>query len=132
MYGIDFERYRVAANLMIIAGGVSASIDFLYAIITVLRHQSSATKPYLITFAFALVVPTALIWIIGLDGAVIGYLASMTLLLTLLASSTTASGKTSRSATVRRSALDARRCDAAGVTPLLRCPRATRGGPRGA
>lgn len=84
MYGIDFERYRVAANLMIIAGGVSASIDFLYAIITVLRHQSSATKPYLITFAFALVVPTALIWIIGLDGAVIGYLASMTLLLTLL------------------------------------------------
>lgn len=85
MYGVDFERYRTAAYLMIAAGGVSAAIDFLYAIITVLRHQESATKPYLITFAFALVVPTALIWIMGLGGAVIGYLASMVLLLVLLA-----------------------------------------------
>lgn len=85
MYGVDFERYRTAAYLMIAAGGVSAAIDFLYAIITVLRHQESATKPYLITFAFALVVPTALIWIMGLGGAVIGYLASMALLLVLLA-----------------------------------------------
>ena len=85
MYGVDFERYRTAAYLMIAAGGVSAAIDFLYAIITVLRHQESATKPYLITFAFALVVPTALIWVMGLGGAVIGYLASMVLLLVLLA-----------------------------------------------
>lgn len=85
MYGVDFENYRTAAYLMIAAGGVSAAIDFLYAIITVLRHQESATKPYLITFAFALVVPTALIWVMGLGGAVIGYLASMVLLLVLLA-----------------------------------------------
>ena len=85
MYGVDFERYRTAAYLMIAAGGVSAAIDFLYAIITVLRHQESATKPYLMTFAFALVVPTALIWVMGLGGAVIGYLASMVLLLVLLA-----------------------------------------------
>lgn len=84
MYGLDFERYRTAAYLMIAAGGVSAAIDFLYAIITVLRHQESATKPYLMTFAFALVVPTALIWVMGLGGAVIGYLASMVLLLVLL------------------------------------------------
>ena len=85
MYGVDFEKYRTAAYLMIAAGGVSAAIDFLYAIITVLRHQESATKPYLITFAFALVVPTALIWVMGMGGAVIGYLASMVLLLVLLA-----------------------------------------------
>ena len=85
MYGVDFEKYRTAAYLMIAAGGVSAAIDFLYAIITVLRHQESATKPYLITFAFALVVPTALIWVMGLGGAVIGHLASMVLLLVLLA-----------------------------------------------
>lgn len=85
MYGVDFEKYRVIAHLMIVAGGVSAAIDFIYAIITVLRHQSSATKPYLITFAFALVVPSALIWLMGLEGAVLGYLASMILLLGLLA-----------------------------------------------
>lgn len=84
MYGLDFEKFRTLAYLMVIAGGVSAAIDFLYAIVTVLRHQSSATKPYLITFAFALVVPTALIWLFDLTGAVIGYLASMTLLLALL------------------------------------------------
>lgn len=85
MYGVDFEKFRTAAYLMIIAGGVSAAIDFVYAVITVLRHQSSATKPYLITFAFALVVPAALIFIMGLNGAVIGYLASMSLLMVLLA-----------------------------------------------
>ena len=45
MYGIDFEKFRALAYLMIAAGGVSAAIDFLYAIITVLRHQDSATKP---------------------------------------------------------------------------------------
>lgn len=84
MYGIDFEKFRTLAYLMIAAGGVSAAIDFLYAIITVLRHQDSATKPYLVTFAFALVVPTALIWLLGLTGAVVGYLASMLLLLVLL------------------------------------------------
>lgn len=85
MYGLDFEKFRALAYLMVIAGGVSAAIDFLYAIVTVLRHQSSATKPYLITFAFALVVPTVLILLFGLTGAVVGYLASMTLLLALLA-----------------------------------------------
>ena len=84
MYGIDFERYRTLAYLMVVAGGVSASIDFIYAIITVLRHQESATKPYLVTFAFAAVVPTLLIWLLGLTGAVVGYLASMALLLALL------------------------------------------------
>lgn len=84
MYGVDFEGYRAIAYLMVIAGGVSAAIDFLYAIITVLRRQESATRPYLITFAFALVVPTVLIWLMGLTGAVAGYLASMVLLLALL------------------------------------------------
>lgn len=84
LYGVDFERYRVLAYLMVVAGGVSATIEFLYAIITVLRHQRSATRPYLITFAFALIVPTALIWAFGLTGAVMGYLGSMILLLTLL------------------------------------------------
>ena len=84
MYGVDFEAYRGIAYLMIVAGGVSAAIDFLYAIITVLRRQSSATKPYAITFAFSLVVPTALIWLTGLTGAVAGYLASMVMLLVLL------------------------------------------------
>ncbi len=84
MYGVDFEAHREIAYLMIVAGGVSAAIDFLYAIVTVMRRQSSATKPYAITLAFSLMVPTMLIWLMGLTGAVAGYLASMVLLLALL------------------------------------------------
>lgn len=84
MYGVDFEQFRTLAYLMVIAGGISAAIDFLYAIVTVLRHQDSAMRPYLITFAFALVVPTVLILIFGLMGAVLGYLLSIALLLVLL------------------------------------------------
>lgn len=85
MYGLDFEPYRLLAVLMVCAGGVTAAIDFIYAIITVLRHQESATKPYLITFACSIVIPTALVALMGLTGAVIGYLVTMTILLVLLA-----------------------------------------------
>lgn len=84
MYGVDFERFRTLAYLMVVAGGTSAAIEFLYAIVTVLRHQSAVIRPYLVTFLFALVVPTALIMLMGLAGAVTGYLASMVLLLVLL------------------------------------------------
>ena len=85
MYGVDFEPYRPLAYVMICAGGVTAAIDFLYAIVTVLRHQDSATKPYLITFGFSLVVPAMLIMLAGLSGAVAGYLIVMVILLVLLA-----------------------------------------------
>ena len=85
MYGLDFEPYRLLAVLMVCAGGVTAAIDFIYAIITVLRHQESATKPYLIAFACSIVIPTALVALMGLTGAVIGYLVTMTILLVLLA-----------------------------------------------
>ena len=35
---------------MVVAGGVTAAIDFIYAIITVLRHAGDVTKVYLILF----------------------------------------------------------------------------------
>ena len=85
LYGVDFEPYRGLAYVMVCAGGVTAAIDFLYAIVTVLRHQDSATKPYLITFGFSLFVPVVLIVLTGLPGAVAGYLIIMTILLVLLA-----------------------------------------------
>lgn len=85
LYGVDFEPYRGLAYVMVCAGGVTAAIDFLYAIVTVLRHQDSATKPYLITFGFSLFVPVVLIMLTGLPGAVAGYLIIMAILLVLLA-----------------------------------------------
>ena len=84
MYGLNFERYRTLALLMVVAGGVTAAIDFIYAIITVLRHAGDVTKIYLICFAVSVVLPLILINLLGLTGAVVSYLAVMALLLVLL------------------------------------------------
>lgn len=84
MYGVDFEQFRGLSYIMIAAGGVTAIIDFLYQVITVLRRQKSVMKLYVITFGFALFVPILLIDFTGLPGAVIGYLIVMTILLVLL------------------------------------------------
>lgn len=84
MYGLSFERYRTLALLMVVAGGVTAAIDFIYAIITVLRHAGDVTKIYLICFAVSVVLPVILVKLLGLMGAVVSYLAIMALLLVLL------------------------------------------------
>ena len=84
MYGLNFNKYRTLAYLMVAAGGVTAGIDFLYAIITVLRHAGDVTRIYLICFALSVVLPLILVNLLGLAGAVISYLAVMTVLLALL------------------------------------------------
>lgn len=84
MYGVDFEQFRGLSYIMIAAGGVTAIIDFLYQVITVLRRQKSVMKLYAITFGFSIFVPILLIDFTGLPGAVIGYLIVMTILLVLL------------------------------------------------
>ena len=84
LYGLDFEQFRGLSYIMIAAGGVTAAIDFLYQVITVLRRQKSVTKLYLITFGFSLFVPILLVNFTGLPGAIIGYLIVMTILLVLL------------------------------------------------
>ena len=86
LYGIDFEQYRGLCFVMLAAGGVTAGIEFLYQVITVLRRQRAVTKLYLITFGFSLFVPVLLVNFTGLPGAVIGYLIVMVILLVLLVS----------------------------------------------
>lgn len=86
LYGIDFEQYRGLCFVMLAAGGVTAGIEFLYQVITVLRRQRAVTKLYLITFGFSLFVPVLLVNFTGLPGAVIGYLIVMCILLVLLVS----------------------------------------------
>ena len=86
LYGIDFEQYRGLCFVMLAAGGVTAGIEFLYQVITVLRRQRAVTKLYLITFGFSLFVPVLLVIFAGLPGAVIGYLIVMCILLVLLVS----------------------------------------------
>lgn len=84
MYGVDFEQFRGLSYIMIAAGGVTAIIDFIYQVITVLRRQKAVMKLYVITFGFSLFIPILLIDFTGLPGAVIGYLIVMTILLVLL------------------------------------------------
>ena len=84
LYGLDFEQFRGLCFIMLAAGGVTACIDFLYQVVTVLRQQKTVTKLYLITFGFSLFVPILLVNFTGLPGAVIGYLIVMMILLVLL------------------------------------------------
>ena len=84
LYGVDFEQFRGLCFIMLAAGGVTACIDFLYQVVTVLRQQKTVTKLYLITFGFSLFVPTLLVNFTGLPGSVIGYLIVMMILLVLL------------------------------------------------
>lgn len=86
MYGLDFEQFRGLCFIMLAAGGVTAAIDFLYQVITVLRRQKDVMRLYLITFGFSLFVPILLINFTGLPGAIIGYLIVMCILLVLLVS----------------------------------------------
>ena len=84
MYGTDFEPFRMAQYLMIVAGGLSAAIDFLYQIITVLRKQAAATVVYLIAFFIVAIASTVLVRMVGFNGAVWSYLAVMVALLAML------------------------------------------------
>ena len=86
MYGLDFEPFRGLCFIMLAAGGVTAAIDFLYQVITVLRRQKDVMRLYAITFGFSLFVPILLINFTGLPGAIIGYLIVMCILLVLLVS----------------------------------------------
>lgn len=84
LYGIDFEQFRGLCFIMLAAGGVTAMIDFLYQIITVMRRQKDVTKLYIITLGFSLFVPMLLVMFTGLPGAVISYLIVVSILLVLL------------------------------------------------
>ena len=84
LYGLDFEQFRHTSYLMILAGGITAGIDFLYQVMTVMRRQRVVPRLYLITFGFSLFVPFVLIQMNGLRGAVLSYVVIMAILFVLL------------------------------------------------
>ena len=84
LYGLDFGPYAQLSYIMLAAGGVTAAIDFLYQVITILRRQQVVMGLYLITFGFSLLVLILMITMMGLQGAVVGYLIVMAILLILL------------------------------------------------
>lgn len=84
LYGVDFAPYRAAQLIMIVAGGMSAAIDFLYQIITVLRQQQMATRIYIGAFVFVTLASIILVRLMGFDGAVWSYFLVMVVLLIAL------------------------------------------------
>lgn len=84
LYGIDFEPMRGLLFVMLVAGGVTAAIDFLYQVITVMRRQRDVTTLYIVTFGFSLLIPLLLVSFTELPGAILSYLIVMTILLVLL------------------------------------------------
>ena len=84
LYGVDFEQFRELSYIMLAAGGLTACIDFLYQIVTVLRRQRGVVGLYLITFGLSLLILILMITMVGLKGAVIGYLLVMAILFVLL------------------------------------------------
>ena len=84
MYGIDFEPFRIPLYIMIVAGGVTAAIDFLCQVITVQRKQNKIMKLYVMTLAVSVVACFALIHLFGLLGAVAAYAIEMVVLFALM------------------------------------------------
>ena len=84
LYGIDFAQFRGLLFLMLITGGITAAIDFIYQVITIMRRQKDVTVLYLVTFGFSLFIPYLLIRYAELEGAVLSYVIIESILFVLL------------------------------------------------
>lgn len=84
LYGVDFEQYRTLCLMMIVAGGMTGGIDFLYQVITIMRRQELVTRSYLIVFVIGVVSSILLIHFGQLEGAVASYVLTMTALFVML------------------------------------------------
>ena len=84
LYGLDFEPFRQISLIMLIAGGLTAGIDFLYQTITILRRQKDVMMAYVVALILALFTPMLLIQYAQLEGAILSYLIVMAVLFILM------------------------------------------------
>lgn len=84
LYGINFAQFRGLLFLMLITGGITAAIDFLYQVITIMRRQKDVTVLYFVTFGFSLFIPFLLVRYAELEGAVLSYVIIEAILFVLL------------------------------------------------
>ena len=84
LYGIDFAQFRGLIFLMLLTGGITAAIDFIYQVITIMRRQRDVTVLYLVTFGFSLFIPYLLVHYAELEGAVLSYVIIESILFVLL------------------------------------------------
>ncbi len=84
LYGVDFYQFHGLIYLMLLTGGITAAIDFLYQVITIMRRQRDVTTLYLVAFVFAVFVPWMLIHYAQFEGAVLSYVIIEAILFMLL------------------------------------------------
>ena len=84
LYGIDFMQFETLSMIMLVAGGMTAGIDFLYQAATVLRRQRDCLIAYVIALVLSTFVPLLLIHFARLEGACVGYLIVMSVLFLLM------------------------------------------------
>lgn len=84
LYGVDFNAFKSLCTAMLIAGGISAAIDFLYQTVTILRAQHKVLIAFCITAVLSIIVPFIGVKIGGLTGTVYSYLIVMLVLFVLL------------------------------------------------
>lgn len=84
LYGIDFHQFHGLIYLMLLTGGITAAIDFLYQVITIMRRQRDVTTLYLVAFVFAIFIPWLLVHYAQFEGAVLSYVIIEAILFMLL------------------------------------------------
>lgn len=85
LYGVDFAQYKGLLYLMLVTGGITAAIDFLFQVITIMRRQKDVTVLFVMTFIFSIFIPWLLVSYAELEGAVLSYVIVEGILFVLLA-----------------------------------------------
>lgn len=84
LYGVSFKHLQLEQLGMVIAGGLSACIDFFFQLLTIIRKQANAFTSYLISFGFVIICSLICITTLHFSGAVGSYVGAMILLCMLL------------------------------------------------
>lgn len=84
LYGVSFKHLQREQLGMVIAGGLSACIDFFFQLLTIIRKQANAFTSYLISFGFVIICSLICITTLRFSGAVGSYVGAMILLCMLL------------------------------------------------
>ena len=84
LYGVDFSSFYSLCIAMLVAGGITAAIDFLYQTVTILRCQHKVLLVFGISAVLSVVIPLLGVKFGGLSGTVYSYLIVMLVLFVLL------------------------------------------------
>lgn len=83
IYGVDLSAYKQELLIILCGGGVSAIVSLIYHVITVIRKQKWLLSGYISSMIITVVIVPKLVKELGMLGASVGYLISMSVLLAI-------------------------------------------------